>query len=793
MNDTLDGRSCNHDVNGPEDNYYHPGQRFYRNGTIMKLPKINKQSIQSFFLHHTEKLIIFLAVSLMGWFFWSGYKTEVFDETTPRQLLTMAEQAGEHIVAEDAWTQIKDSRLAVESLPVILNDEGIDPSELEIRIASVAVKSLAPRNDPKLLPVTDLIAKPFTAPIYLATSGNMKDVMDDLPLAVEANVEEVEDDDSRDRRRPPSTRRPPRRPRDKKEIEEVRIPGENVPLVQHHETLGLRPGSSRLSRNDRVFLLNGVAVAGVVDVKKQYADYQNSFAFGAGYYPERDHPVYQYVQVERAEVVDGKPGEWKDVSQRIHEGQSRLYPAAAPEVVAPDNYDEMLSGVIPPLTMVDYKPFSLHPKVKEREFSGFDDVDEDESGGNRDPAVNEEGLFATADNEDQVARRVGPGVSRRSLGNRRSGSRDRVRSMAQRRGSDKKPYEEVMAELEPTADHKLVRFFDLQTAPGKTYQYRVRLWLADPNNEPSDSKKRSNRGGAIDMDMMDMDMMDMDLDMDMDTGSTRPRTRGVKTDEKQEKVYKKIPITRKMVSADARARLSRAREDEDPKDSDRSIFYVSEAYGDGEGDERFEEIAVPRREKVDLDALFDLDELRFARPTEWSEPVTVTVSDASRSQVAAGDVVPSKTDRVGDFEVPDGEPAVDMAVAVWSKIYKTLVPTKQLVRRGELLNYTADAHLLNPLTWAVHKADRQKIHTNMVLVDVMGGEAVDTGRRKELMDYSLPGETLVLNSEGEFVLHNDFDDQKEYRHSLFIHDDSAEVGEAKKPKDRDRPKRGVRR
>ena len=755
----------------------------------MKLPKINKQSIQSFFLYHSEKLIIVLALALMGWFFWSGYKTEVFDDTTPQQLSTMADQAGTYITADDSWTQIKDSRLAVESLPIILNDEGIDPSALEMRIPSVAVKSLSPRKDPMLFPVTDLVATAFKAPIYLATPGNEEDPLDDIPFATEANSEDLESEDDRNGGRTTNRRRPPRRTKDKDE-EEVRIPGENMPLVQHHETLGLRPSNTRLNRDDRVFLLDGVAVAGVVDVKKQYADYQRSFAFGAGYYPERDHPIYQYVQIERAEVVDGTPGKWQDISERIHEGQTRLYPAAAPEVVAPESYDEILSGVIPPLTLVDYRPLSLHPKVKEREFPSVEEEGQAEGGVARD---NGGGLFAT-DDENQVARRVGPGGTRRSNTVRQSTSR--TGSLARRIGSDRKPYEEVMNEKEPTADQKLVRFFDLKTAAGKTYQYRVRLWLSDPNNEVDESKKsgRLAQGRGMDrgMDDMDMEMDDMEMGRGMDMGMSRgaPSRRGGGTDEKEEKVYTKIPITKKMISPDARSRIARAREEEDASDSDRYIYYVSEAYGEGEGDDRFEEIKVPRRAKIDIDALFDLDELRFARPTQWSEPVTVTISKASRSEVAVGDVEPPKVDRVGNFEIPDGEPAIEIAAAVWSGDYHTLIPTKQRVRRGDLLNYTADSHLLNPLTWAVHKAEAQEINTGMVLVDAMGGDQIDTGRRKELMEYSLPGEALVLNPEGEFVLHNDFDDQREYRHSLFIHDDSAEVGEVKKVKDRDRRIRG---
>ena len=189
-----------------------------------QLPKINKQTLQSFFLHHTEKLIIVLALGLMGWFFWSGYKTDVFSNTTPQELKNMADQADNYINADNAWTQIKDSRLAVESLPTILNDEGIDPSEFEIRTASPAVKSLAPRSDPELFRVTDLLATSFTAPIFLGTNGKNKDSFDRLPFAAQANVEEVEAG------RP--GRRPPRRK--KKDTETlVKVPGENVPLVQH--------------------------------------------------------------------------------------------------------------------------------------------------------------------------------------------------------------------------------------------------------------------------------------------------------------------------------------------------------------------------------------------------------------------------------------------------------------------------------------------------------------------------------------------------------------------------------
>ena len=754
----------------------------------MKLPKINKQTLQSFFLHHTEKLIIVLALGLMGWFFWSGYKTDVFSETTPQELKRMADQAGDYMDANNAWTQIKDFRMAVESLPTILNDEGIDSSEFDIRIASPAVKSLAPRNDPELFPVTDLIATTFTAPVFWQTG---RDNFSRLPFAAQANAEEAETERSSKR---------PKRNKKKDAEELVKVPGENVPLVQHHESFGLRPGSTRLTRTDRVRLTNGVAVTGVVNVKQQYDNYQKSFAFGSGYFPERDRPIYQYVQVERATVVDGAAGEWEDISQQIHEEQTLRYAAAAPEVVAPENYDEMLTGVIPPLTMVDFKPLALHPKVNERTFP---DLEQDGDGGGDGSGTKsgEDGSHSVADDDrSQLARRVGPGATRSNTGARRGGSSNRNRSLAQRKGSDRRPYDAVAAELKPTSELKLVRFFDLEAAPGATYQYRVRLWLTDPNNEPDEATRSGSRsrGRSASRGGTDEDEYEDEFEGTGRSGrgsSTRGRSargggRGLAKDEKPEKVYTKIPITANMTSKECRARLGKAHEEPDPKDPTRFIYYVSEAYGEGEGDDQYQEIQVPRQAEIDVNALFDLDELRFARPTKWSESVTVTISRTTKSQIAAGDVIPPKRDRVGAVEVPDGEPIVDMAVSIWSRTLKTLVPTKQQVRRGDLLSYVTDAHVLNPLKWTVHKVEQQEINTGVVLVDIMGGDEVDTGRTKELMTHSIPGETLVMTPDGKFEVHNDFDDQRMYRHSLFIHDDSAQVGELKEPKKK-RGRRGA--
>ena len=66
-----------------------------------------------------------------------------------------------------------------------------------------------------------------------------------------------------------------------------------------------------------------------------------------------------------------------------------------------------------------------------------------------------------------------------------------------RNGSELYPYIEALTEKDVTEDYRVARFFDLDTEAGKTYEYRMRVWLADPNHEDPDNLFAMERGGSL--------------------------------------------------------------------------------------------------------------------------------------------------------------------------------------------------------------------------------------------------------------------------------------------------------
>ncbi len=75
-------------------------------------------------------------------------------------------------------------------------------------------------------------------------------------------------------------------------------------------------------------------------------------------------------------------------------------------------------------------------------------------------------------------------------------------------GSDLSAYKQAAASMDKRAPYRLLRFFDVETVNKNTkpkkVRYKVRLWLADPNNENPDKdflskagQQRGNRGSGI--------------------------------------------------------------------------------------------------------------------------------------------------------------------------------------------------------------------------------------------------------------------------------------------------------
>ena len=111
-----------------------------------------------------------------------------------------------------------------------------------------------------------------------------------------------------------------------------------------------------------------MAIFGLVEIKNQWAEYDKVLQDSAAFYPARDKPVYQYVEVQRREKGQGDDA-WIDVTKKSRSIARKLFPSSvaqygAPEIIHADYYDTVLTGKIPPISMVDYRKMANHPNGK---------------------------------------------------------------------------------------------------------------------------------------------------------------------------------------------------------------------------------------------------------------------------------------------------------------------------------------------------------------------------------------------------------------------------------------------
>lgn len=740
--------------------------------------------IKSFLLYNVEKLILGISLVLLALFFYLGLTTEKF-EKTPDKLVSEANQAASYIAKESNWEEIKSYRQGdVEVVDRVKQaDVPIDPSPYKISGLSMVPKALGLRLDPPLPEIQDVEAHVLRAPVIVQNkqTGRVDPILT-LPLAkakfdpndkskssmMEMEMMEVEDfgleeetmllegggGSSRGRGKKEASKDP----QDEAEIDAWW----GMPGVQMAWEGGVRPKKVAGAGANMALTRNIVVVNGLINHKNQWKQHENLLSSSLGYYPKRDLPRYDYLQVERREVKDGQPGEWSDISTFVNFDQAELYPSnftSAPEVVPPENYDQFLTNAIPPILGLDYVNYVLHRKLSKRVFKVPEKKDEG--------VATADVLAGKEDLEKSGRTRVnadGTGIRRtkKGLGGNRGGFEDfgqmggadfgmdtgldmmefGMRKGDGRTSSDLSEYSELAdPTVEPNADFKQVRFFDLSVAPDRSavYEYRMRVWVADPNNADPNASTGLN---------------------DFDPGQMDDMMGGLMGGKKEEKkVYKKTKINFTMQDQSVRNRLKQAREEGDIGERD---YYITEVYGE---QQEPVEIKVPKGEEY----------LRFARPSQWSEVVKVSVEPGSAEFFAKGIEEP-RTARVGQVEIPVEEPKAEVVTVVEDPNFQgTHVAAKKLFAVGDQLNFSEPVTVMHPVAQSIHFVEEANIESNGVLIDVMGGERLDLSRT-DPMQYDLPGETLIMDENGRFVISNDIEDLTEARHALRLPDETAEFG-----------------
>ena len=756
----------------------------------MSKSKAGSGGLKTFFLYNIEKLILGVSLILLGLFFYLGLSSEKFDKS-PDGLVQDANQATSYIEQESNWKNIEAYRHGdVEVVDRVEQASSpIDPSKYKISGLSMVPKVMQLRMDPPLPEIKEVEAHVLRAAVIVRS--NQKNVSDSilaLPLArVKADPDAKKrlgntrgmamgggdpgDDDMDDMMfgGAPNRGGNRRTVKEKDPQEDAEVDAWwGLPGVQVADGGGVRP-KSVASASDIALTRNIVVVNALIDHKKLWKVFEKTLSSSLGYYPKRDLPRYDYLQVERREIKDGQPSEWKDVSTWVNFDQANLFPnsfTSAPEVVPPENYDQVLTNAIPPIIGLDYTNAVLQSKLSKRVFK----VPEEETGlATTDLLAGKKDVNAE---EQMKLNRDGTGIRREKKGLSGRGGRGGMGGMGGggygsssygssdgmgmygrnagdgRSSSDLTEYEEMAnITVEPTSEYKQIRFFDMSVMPNNqaTYEYRMRVWIADPNN--ADEKAISGM-----QDFGGMDGMDGMGGMGGMRGG-----RGPKGEEK--KVFKKTKIDFTMQDQTVRNRLKRARE---AGEVGAKEFFVSEVYDKAKGPV---EIKVPTGEEY----------LRYDRPTEWSDPIRVSV-EGPVPEFYAEKIEEPRTARVGSVEIPVDEMKAEIVTSVESPEYKgTHIAAKRFFAVGDLINFDEPVTIMHPVTQSIHFLEDFDFRSNGVLIDIMGGGRLEVSRN-DPMQYELPGETLIMDADGDFEISNDIDDLEKAREALRLPDEKAEFG-----------------
>ena len=686
----------------------------------MKKPKINlsKESLSSFFLHHIEKVILGLAILGMAFFLYNGWSTEKFTKSSPKKLSDDAARAQAHITKASAWDEIEEFRAAdLDAHKQIenANERKLNPDDYNVgALTGSPAATMSKRLDPILVAPENLLARSILAPVLVASDGDARRVR-----PIDRLTQVPRGSGSSGRGLEEDDFEDDDRPRGKKTsvevVEEVRF-GDHFPDVMLLETAGIRNGSGNRGGGTPL-VREFIAVNGVVNFKEQFEQYEAAFRNAVGYYPLRDRPQILYMEVQRNQV--GKEN-WVDISERLSIAE-RVYGGESPEVIDPDYFHPVTVRRSPPLASTDIRSLATHPDVPLRKMvpDSFDMRNQADPGS---------GTKGFGDGDVDLGNGVGSQEDRMA---------DKEAGML---GNDNTLYENVDLIRAPKADTKLIRFFDLTAERGVVYRYRVRLWLNDPNDPAGFNKAGAGIKNRIPMGMDPEGMMNDGF--------------GLKNGEELEDLtaFMFRMVSGSMQSQEVRQRI-RAKS---------TLVVVPE-------------FNLPDTENGQLRQAQLNQLLSSGWPTEWSEPTEPVTCEGAEANFFAGSIEQPATVKVNNIEFPRGEGKGDLVISKWSRVFHVLVSGHRKVSRGDVLNFVVPAsHVVHPGDGSVRLLANEEIRSNALVVDLMGGESVPGDFK---LPVNMPGEILVMQSDGSLSLQNNYDDLRGYRHALLLEDEESTFGE----------------
>ncbi|WP_153558575.1 hypothetical protein [Roseimaritima sediminicola] len=219
--------------------------------------------------------------------------------------------------------------------------------------------------------------------------------------------------------------------------------------------------------------------------KELVESYKNTFEKTKGYKPLRDRPIYLGYDVQRADVtgktVDQLADEdWVDVDgwERMNFYALNWWEGYAPDIIPADYRDPKLTALIPPLLIYDFTHFATHPKIPLKSMAEIAREEADPLGGVELPDIFDPNAPAVPTRRPGAGMNPGMGMEMGMGMEPGMGmGMEMGMGMGTARGPEKNPPE-----------FKMVRFYDFYhprapnpPKPGRSYVYRLRVKLEDPN------------------------------------------------------------------------------------------------------------------------------------------------------------------------------------------------------------------------------------------------------------------------------------------------------------------------
>jgi hypothetical protein len=151
----------------------------------------------------------------------------------------------------------------------------------------------------------------------------------------------------------------------------------------------------------------------------------------------------------------------------------------------------------------------------------------------------------------------------------------------------------------------------------------------------------------------------------------------------------------------------------------------------------------------------------------WSDPSEVVSLPAPRQYFVGSVDQPAAVEIVeGKPKVPNTQPKAKVLASVWDPVKVVDVPAEVDAYRGSILNFVQDAKVIHPVTHEVVDLTKYNFQTNALVADLDGGEQIPPVDRKNDKPLTAPGEMLIFDAAGNLHVQDETEDVESFRRLL---------------------------